>query len=132
MLENSDGNEFYVVGGVLETIHGETVLRMGKVWWFYHLVALMVRNRAHKRGSQIASDGEKKSCETRWWIETPSRKSTGRWTRGNYTCSFTNHLPIKSIWCQDCINWICSLIPYNLVVEGKWLLKEIFAKMEIC
>ena len=47
-----------------------------EIWWFFHLIASMIRVGPHRRRSQIASDGEKNSYKKRGWIEKISHEST--------------------------------------------------------
>ena len=75
MSKNSNSYKFYIEGGVVEITDGETVLKMRKIWWFYHLVASIVTNK--EGNSDIANGDKKKSYEGRWWIETPSRELIG-------------------------------------------------------
>ena len=64
--EDFDSYKFFVLGGVLKITHGETVLRMERNMVILYLIALMIRDRTHRRGSRIASGGEKKSYKGIW------------------------------------------------------------------
>ena len=72
-LEDSDDYEFYYMWYFGNHIWRDSP-KVGEVWWFYHLVDSMVRDRVHKKGFWIASGDKKKSYEGRWWIETPSHE----------------------------------------------------------
>lgn len=53
ILENSEGYEFFTIGGILETTHGETILRMEDVWWIYLLITSMVTNKERDPELQV-------------------------------------------------------------------------------
>ena len=42
------------------------------------------------------------------------------------------HLRLNQFDVRTVLIRMCSLVPHYLIVESKWLLKEIFVKVEIC